>query len=554
MKKSELRIPLRVATALLTIGSVVTFVGGCLATKGGISGDKSSFRPEYYAARQLQNEDIVKLRELTISTDPFVADSATLLLGSYYLYYGDKNYGRILINRTYNSPNLKNEIKTFGKLWQMESLMSENKVEEAALIGEEIKTDKHTEEYLRAMVIYCNQLNFKIENSEDVNACIDSVVKGQERNRENNANSNEYDTPINTDNMTYDEYLTAIGLNKQSPEKEETPVEDTIKEIDTTSELDLIDGDLFSDIASGIIMSMKNNENDFQLKPISAMDAESSDSKMSIDVKNYHVRIGSETVNLAPDFDVLAEYTSQLKILRNKDIVIVVSGNSTYEKGKKIIDYLKPSIQDKSQIKKDKVKEVYLFNFSSGYQKSIQSVLSGKDELKYAIILLGRDDEVSEMIPIAKYWQYDKSIHDIIVTTSFITPFKYIDKEYEKYYQDFSILTHGYLNENATYLEQSNEYEKIHGKSMSADNILGYDMITYINSYINKSGNPKYISNIKEIKNGNAYRNVYLHYVDKTGIYLKKEYEVKYVEPVENSQDNGTVEVTGEDKDRTNSN
>lgn len=537
MKKLELKHQLHVVIVLLIISSLLVLIEGC-STKSGLFGDKSNFRPEYYAARQLQNEDIVKLRELTVSTDPFVADSATLILGSYYLYYGDKNYGRVLINRTYNSSNLKGEIVTLAKLWKMESLLSEKNELDAITMAEEVKSDKHTDEYRRALSIYCNQLNVKINQDEDINKCIDSVIAGKIRSTENKAETVENDKPINTDNMTYDEYLAAIGINVDSPNKNMESEEEMVKEIETTSELDLIDGDLFSDIASGIILSMKHHDNNFQLKPISAIDAENSKSKMSVDVKNYHLRIGSTEINFAPNYDMLAKVTSELNILKRKSIVIIISGSSTYEKGKIIAEYLKPSLFDSSKKGQDRVREVKLLNFDSGYQKEMQYTLSGKDEQEYAIVLLGKDNEVTEMIPIAKYWQINKKIHDIVVATSFITPFKYVNEEYEKYYQDFYIVTHGYLNNDEKYTKPNEEYQSVYGKPMSADNILGYDMITYINSSLNKMKNYEYISNIKNIKNNKVYRKAYLHYVEKSGITLKNEFDVKEDNDIENGTNN----------------
>ena len=68
LKKYELKNQLRGLTVLLLV-SLIAILSGCGLT----SKSAKTFYPEYYAARQLQNQDIVKLRELTVNPDLFVA-------------------------------------------------------------------------------------------------------------------------------------------------------------------------------------------------------------------------------------------------------------------------------------------------------------------------------------------------------------------------------------------------------------------------------------------------------------------------------------------------
>ena len=203
-----LKNPLHALTVLLTI-SLLLILSGC--GLGGKSG--KAFYPEYYAARQLQNQDIVKLRELTVNPDLFVADSATLLLGSYYLYYGDENYGRLLIDKSYNSKNLNEEMSIFGKLWKMESLLREGEKGAAINLSNQVKEMRRTPVYMRVMQIYCNQYGVLVIGDSEINSCIDVAVNGKKKFQEIAAKEiKNQDLPIVTDDMSYEDYLKALGI------------------------------------------------------------------------------------------------------------------------------------------------------------------------------------------------------------------------------------------------------------------------------------------------------------------------------------------------------
>ena len=166
LKKLGLNHRLQGLTVLLAV-SAVLLLNGCVVKNKAVK----TFYPEYYAARQLQNQDIVKLRELTVNPDLFIADSATLLLGSYYLYYGDENYGRLLIDKSFNSKNLDEEMTIFGQLWKMESLLREGEKGAAINMANNVREMRRTPVYMRVMQIYCNQFGVVVSNDNEINSC-----------------------------------------------------------------------------------------------------------------------------------------------------------------------------------------------------------------------------------------------------------------------------------------------------------------------------------------------------------------------------------------------
>ena len=77
LKKLGLNCRLHELTVLLAVSAVI-ILNGC-ALKGQTS---KTFYPEYYAAKRLQNQDIVKLRELTVHPDLFRSEEHTSELQS----------------------------------------------------------------------------------------------------------------------------------------------------------------------------------------------------------------------------------------------------------------------------------------------------------------------------------------------------------------------------------------------------------------------------------------------------------------------------------------
>ena len=287
LKKLGLNHQLRGLTVLLAVSAVI-ILNGC-ALKGQQS---KTFYPEYYAARQLQNQDIVKLRELTVHPDLFIADSATLLLGSYYLYYGDENYGRLLIDKSYNSKNLDEEMTIFGQLWKMESLLREGEKGAAINMANNVREMRRTPVYMRVMQIYCNQLGVLVTNDNEINTCLNIAIDGKEKFKEiATDNIEEQPLPIMTDNMTYEEYLQAIGIggaveNMDTVSSEASEIEEV--NIKPDAKINLAGGDIFDDVAAGMIYGIGKYNNNYQLEPVSDFAAdEESKTDMLLRLNNY---------------------------------------------------------------------------------------------------------------------------------------------------------------------------------------------------------------------------------------------------------------------------
>lgn len=517
LRKLELKNQSRVLTVLLVI-SLVTMLSGCVVT----SKSARTFYPEYYAARQLQNQDILKLRELTVHPDLFVADSAKLLLGSYYLYYGDENYGRLLIDQSYNSKNLNEEMSIFGKLWKMESLLRVGERGAAFNLSNQIKEMKRTPVYMRVMQIYCNQYGVLVTGDNEVNSCIDLAVNGKKKFQDiavqELANQ---DMPITTDNMTYEEYLQAIGIGgaidnidgKNTVNEELESVE-----IQPDAKIKITGGDIFDDVASGIIYGIGRYNNNYQLEPVSDFAAdEKSKTDMLLRLNNYDLFIGGVKSNLGVDYLKLSEIATGLNIVTRKKMAVIVTSENHKSHGKIIAD----SFESKG-------KEAFVVDIN-GHQRALQNILSDKKKNNsFVIIIIADEKEILDVLPIAKYHQVNPNLQDVLVMTAYIPEYDISDDQ-RSYFKGTYILTSSYLANNPEYQRVAADFKGLYGMNLSGKGALGYDIITYINKVVNKNTTGKFITNIEDIVNGYAVRSSILLYSDGKRLIEKARFK-----PVEN--------------------
>ncbi len=494
-----LKHQLHAVTVLLVI-SLLSFLSGCAVS--GKSG--KTFYPEYYAARQLQNQDIVKLRELTVYPDSFIADSATLLLGSYYLHYGDKNYGKLLIDKSYNSKHLNEEMSLFGRLWKMESLLAEGEKGAAINLGTQIKEMRRTPVYLRVMQIYCNQLGMLVEGENEVNSCIDTALNGKEKFKEKTKGVIEgQPLPIATDNMTYEEYLKALGIDggTNAATAEENNKESVINiDIKTDAKIKIAGGDIFGDEATGIIFGMSKYGNNYQVEPVSefAADEKSRDS-MLLRLNNYDLFIGGNKYNLGVDYLQLSEIANTLDMVQNKKMAVIITGEKNRPHGSIIADSFK-----------SRNKDAFVISVNS-FQEEMQNLLSEKSKNSYIIIIIAEEEEVLKVLPVAKYWQVNNKLQDVLVITDSVPEFDISDDQ-KTYLKGIYVLTAANMLANKDYRRLSEEYKAVYGKPLSSKGALGFDIITFINNNLKKTIVGNYLTGIEDVLNGYAQRNYYLLY------------------------------------------
>lgn len=490
-------------TALYLVSFAALFLSGCAGMKQAGKYMNDPFYPEYYAAKQLDTDDIIRLRSYAASTDIKISDAASLILGRYYLKYGDRSYGEFLIQKFYNSSALNRQMMLFGKLWKMEALLANKKMAEAKAIAENVKNMAKDDVYIKTMYIFCRHAG-TAPQSNDFSECLDTVVAGKAKPETGSApakaemGSGSWDniSDFSYDNMTYQEYLAARQKddNNTSPE----PV------LNKNSVINIIDGDLMSEFVQGMIYAINRFGSDYQINSVSGDDSAAQRFAVNIKAKTKTVDIGGTSTDMGIDWNELGYVAANMKFLADYDRVMISAPNDKI----KIARDMEKSIKDTG-------KYVKVVNYSNpNFQFRMKNEIERSDNATFLMIGLGNDEEILDFIPIAKFLQTNTVSQRILLVVSSISNPR--DKpEYAGYFRDVYILSPMQTVNNPTVNKISKDYNGFFGVDMTASNMMGYDTIVYINSLIDGEAKPEYITNITGFINYKAHRPISFYNFDK---------------------------------------
>lgn len=483
-------------TALLAVSILTVLISGCAGiNKTGLS-INDPFYAEYYAAKKLDSDDIIRLRGYAASPDVKTSDAASLIIGHYYLKNGDRSYGDFLINKYYNSPVLTEQMKIYGKLWKAESLMATKKPKDAEKITMELKKTPSNEIFAKTLGTYCSRLGITVKNN-DFNACIDSIIKVAPEAppvASGNGQKAPADNVSHYDNMTYEEYAASLGDNSSVFK----PL------LDKNSVINIVDGEVGSDYVQGMIYAISNLGTSYQINSIGDSDAEAQKYAVNIKSKTEAIDIEGVEAYIGINWEELGYIASNLKFIDDYDRVIIASPDNMTEFAKNMEKRIK-----------SRDKYVKTINYSNrSFQTRLKDEVTRSDNQTLIMIGLGNEKDLLSFIPIAKYLQTNSVTQRILLVTSAVEDVKN-DPAYGNYFKDVYVLAPIRFADNAEIQTISGDFERFFGLKMTADNMIGYDTIIYINSLIDNNPKPAYLTNIVGFINNKAYRPTGLYKFDK---------------------------------------
>lgn len=485
-------------TALLAVSVITVLISGCAGINKTGKSINDPFYAEYYAAKKLDSDDIIRLRGYAASTDVKTSDAASLIIGHYYLKNGDKSYGDFLINKYYDSPVLTEQMKIYGKLWKAESLVAMKKMKDAEKITMELKKTLSNEIFVKIMGTYCSRLGISVKNN-DFNACIDSITKVTIEPptvaiSDSGKQASETDNASHFDNMTYEEYAATITDNNSVFK----PI------LDKNSVINIVDGEVGSDYVQGMIYAISKLGTSYQINSIGGNDAQAQKYAVNIKSKTEAIDIEGVEANIGINWEELGYIASSLKFIDDYDRVIIGTTDNMTDVSKsmeksikardkyvKTINYLKPS-----------------------FQSRLKDEITRADNQTVIMIGLGNEGELLSFIPIAKYLQKNSETQRILLVTSAVDDVKK-NPAYGNYFKDVYVLAPIKAADNPEIQKIGSDFERFFGLKMTADNMIGYDTIIYINSLIDNNPKPAYLTNIVGFINNKAYRPAGLYKFDK---------------------------------------
>lgn len=484
--------------ASLAVSFTLMVLSGCAGLNMTGKSINDPFYPEYYAAKKLDSDDIIRLRGYATSPDVKTSDAASLVIGHFYLKNGDKSYGDFLINKFYDSPALTPEMKIYGKLWRAESLMAMKKVKEAQKETADLKKMNPSDVFVKTLTTYCSRLGITVTN-KDFQRCIESIVKVAPAPAPIPPVAIEetqvaVDNNTHFDNMTYEEYA-ASQMDNQTTFR---PL------LNKNSVINIVDGEADSDYVQGMIYAISNLGTSYQINSVGSSDIMAQEYAVNIKSKTEEIDIVGTEAYIGINWEELGYIASSLQLLDKYDRVIVAAPDNMTGIAKSM---------EKSIKARDKY--VKTINYSNAnFQSRLKDEITRADNQTLIMIGIGNEKNQLNFVSIAKYLQKNTETQGILLITSVVTDVKQ-DQAYGNYFKDVFVLAPIKAIDNETIRQVSRDFEKFFGLKMTADNMVGYDTIIYINSLLDNNLKPAYLTNIVGFINDKAHRPAGLYKFDK---------------------------------------
>lgn len=516
LKPFALKSRSRGLIVFLAVSLFATAHFGCVGTKKISNYINDPFYPEYYSAKKLDTDDIVRLRGYAASLDKTTSDAASLVLGQYYLKFGDKSYGDFLINKYYKSSALNEQMKLFGKLWKAETLVASKKTGEAGDIIENIKKMPQDETFFRTMNIYCRKIKVAVTGN-DFNNCLDAIISPKTAYELELAEVIN-DMPETNDNltmfegMTYEEYVRTQNDNVT----EERPT------LSKDSAINIIDGEVMSDFVQGMIYAISKFGSSYQINSVGEDDKAAQRFAVNIKVKSDEIDVSGTTTYLGINWEELAYIAANLKFINKYDRVLIGAPKDKLAYAKTIETTIKA-----------RNKYVKTMNYSnSNFQISLKEELERSDNATTLIIGLGDEEEILSFAPVAKFLQKDTVTQRILIVTSWLGDVKR-NPEYANYFRNLYVLTPIRTINNPNIQSVADDYESYFGVKMTVTNMIGYDTIVYLNELIDNEAKQEYITNITGFVNYKAHRPIGLYRFNKQLQLIEEQPTLMTMEPEE---------------------
>ncbi len=429
-------------------------LAGCVSQVQVVEDPIRMFNKEYYAVKDLTPSDIWKMKEILASDDIGGARSAGLILGRHYVRNGEVGKGYELIKGNLDDSYLDKYMKASGHIWAYDAAVkmkdTETAEKEKAYINK-MDMDEKTEKAVR---VYCGQ-----EKKDTSGVSGKSCIFGTE-------------TKTAAPEQKQQEVIVIPPKTEKAPEKkpEAAAKSETLKKKllinvkESVKNPELVEAMLYS------VSKLKMNADlDFE--------GEKGGYDYIVDASDRSIGYGVNKIDFTVD--------RKKQIKKTADLVI-------NDGAKKIAIGYTEGLRDTAAEIADEYKnqaDFYLFNIQDrDFQAKLNEIKNkiGKNSgLSY--ILVGSQTQVLKVVPFLKYYspKPDRTVVGVAIDS---LSKKFYSGEYAEYTRNAIVVTDILLAENANAENFSGSFSKDFGKVPGLNDMLGYDMMIYME----KARNPEY--------------------------------------------------------------
>jgi hypothetical protein len=423
------------------------------------------FNREYYAVKNLTRADVRKMKEMMESSDKSAAKTAGLILGRHYVRNGSVEEGYLMLKDNMDDSYLDRFTKISGHLWLYDAAMKKGDIavmDEQMEILKGVEMDDVAEKVFRH---YCAQEG-KATFGDPKKCALSEISTGE----------SEIEIEI------FEEPKKVV----EAPQVEGVLMEKIVVNVkDAEADGKLIEAMLYSISKMGLDVELdftgQREDYDFTL------DAGSKIITSKTNMYEFGLEMGKvfeEAVNFA--------------MLNGGSHIVLGYTKEQYEKALEITDKYR-----------DSDVKVYMFDIEDeNFQATLNTIKeeAGKDvTISFAVV--GTQQQLVKVVPFLRFYS-DKPEKSVIACAVdglgklFFTP------EYAEYFKGAYIITEVLLLSQSNVERFNEEYYNDYTKLPTVKDMLGYDIIVFMEKLKNPSFIEDYLTGIKSLEEGRTVRDM----------------------------------------------
>jgi len=423
------------------------------------------FNREYYAVKNLTRSDIRKMKELMTSEDKSAAKTAGLILGRHYVRNGQLQEGYELLQANLDDSFLDRFIKISGHIWLHDAAVKSGDEMVAERELEYLKKVEMDDKATKAFKHYCAQEKNGI-GLDDVKSCVTAESPAQE----SDIQIEIFDEPRNVQEPVSEAPLMEkVIVNVKSAESDTQLVEAMLY---TISKLEL------------------DVEMDFN--------GEKTDYDFTLDVGSKIVTSKTNIYEFGIEMDKVFEEAANVAMLNGGLNLVLGYTPELYEKALEIADKYK-----NTDIK------IYLFNVEDkGFQSILKSVKEELgDDATISFAVAGTEKQLVKVVPFLRYYS-DKPDKSVVALAVEGFGKLFFNQEYIEYFRGAYVVTEVILLGNQNVEKFNEEYYADYSKLPTVKDMLGHDLIVFMEKMKNPSCIADYLTGITSLEEGKTVRDL----------------------------------------------
>lgn len=425
------------------------------------------FNREYYEVKNLTKTDIKKMQMLMASKDKSAARTAGLILGRHYVRNGELDRGYKLLKANLDDSYLDRFTRINGHLWMYDAAIKKNDMETADKEVKYLKGVKMDAKAKKAFNLYCAQEDKVIKNG-DLKSCVTA---------EPPAGETDAGVQIFTEPKKVNE-----AKEKAKPQLEKIVV--NVKSAD--KEPQLVDAMLYSIGKLGVDVDL-----DFTGKE-----------------KNYDYTLDLETKIITSKTNLFEFGYNMKKTFEEAVNLAMLNGGINLVLGY-TPELYEDAVEIENKYKDDPDIKIYKFDVTDPhFQASLKTIKEqAGDDATLSFAVGGSEQQLTKVVPFLRFYS-DKPDRTVIACAVPGLGKLFFNPAYADYFRGAYVVTDVLMLGNHNVEEFNQEYYNDYQKLPTLNDMLGYDLIVFMEKLKNKSFTADYLTGIKSVDEGRTVRDI----------------------------------------------